>query len=76
MLSNDAGPVNKCLTLLELLMGRKPTGKTPVTNFRLPPEKRRQVVEYAKKRGVSYSDALRELIDIGLLHADCDNRDQ
>ena len=53
-------------------MGRKPTGKTPVTNFRLPPEKRRQVEEYAKKRGISYSDALRELIDIGLLNADSD----
>lgn len=55
-------------------MGRKPTGKTPVTNFRLPPEKRRQVEAYAKKRGLSYSDALRELIDIGLMNADPEDK--
>jgi hypothetical protein len=51
-------------------MGRKPTGKTPISAARLRPDQRKQVEEYAKKKGMSFSDALRELIDIGLLHAD------
>jgi hypothetical protein len=51
-------------------MGRKPIGKTPSTGFRMSAEQRRKVDEYAKKKSISYSDALRELIDMGLAAAE------
>jgi hypothetical protein len=54
-------------------MGRKPTGKAPTTSFRITDAQRRKVEEYAKKKGISYGAALRELIDMGLIAAESDD---
>jgi hypothetical protein len=51
-------------------MGRPPTGKTPMVGFRLEPEIRRRVELWAKKHGLKFSDAARQLLEIGLDHAD------
>jgi hypothetical protein len=50
-------------------MGRKPTGKTPRVGMRLTPEKRREIEEWAARQPdkPSFSEALRRLIDLGLL---------
>jgi hypothetical protein len=54
-------------------MGRPPTtGKTPSIGLRLTPEKRRQVEEWAARQPdkPSFSEAVRRLIDRGLLSED------
>jgi hypothetical protein len=50
-------------------MGRKPTGKTPRVGMRLTPEKRREIEEWAARQPdtPSFSEALRRLVDLGLL---------
>jgi hypothetical protein len=54
---------------VEKRMGRPPTGKTPMIGLRLPLEVRKRIEAWAEQKGLSFSDAVRQLLDIGLEHA-------
>ncbi len=53
-------------------MGRPPIGKTPMAGLRLSAAKRRQIEDWAAQRDdrPSFSEAVRRLIDRGLLSGD------
>jgi hypothetical protein len=52
--------------------GRPATGKDPMIGLRLSPEKRREIEEWAARQPdkPSFSEAVRRLIDRGLLSED------
>jgi hypothetical protein len=52
--------------------GRPATGKDPLVALRLSPEKRREIEEWAEQQPdkPSFSEAVRRLIDRGLLSED------
>jgi hypothetical protein len=47
--------------------GRPATGQDPLVGFRLPPETLRRLDQLAERKGISRSDAIRRLIQAGLL---------
>jgi hypothetical protein len=55
--------------------GRPATGQDPAVAVRLSPAKRREVEEWAAKQPdkPTFSEAVRRLIDLGLLSGDGDN---
>jgi hypothetical protein len=55
--------------------GRPATGKDPMVGVRMPPEKRREVEEWAAAQPdkPSFSEAIRRLIDLGLLSGSGDD---
>ncbi len=56
--------------------GRPATGRNPMAGVRLSPEKRREVEEWAAQQGdkPSFSEAVRRLIDLGLLFGADDDK--
>ena len=46
--------------------GRKPTGKTPLVALRLSPAVTARLDAWATRNGLSRSDAIREMIEMGL----------
>jgi hypothetical protein len=47
-------------------MGHPCTGITPMVGLRLHPEVRRRVEAWVKENELSFSDAVRQLLEIGL----------
>ena len=71
----DSGFMPECVYARRKSMTRKPkkkkigrpaTGKTPMIGLRLELEARREVEAWAKRRGLTFSAAVRQLIAMGL----------
>ncbi len=50
--------------------GRPPTGVTPILTVRLPPALVTKLMAWAGERGLSRSEAIRRLIDLGMAASD------